>query len=131
MSWTHELLTGMKSIDLQHQVLFNCLDGLQTALASANRHAAMQRAFDELEAFARVHFSTEEALMQKFNYPLIAPHIAEHEAFGRELEAIKHQSLEIDVCDQLVEFLQRWLAEHIGKTDHQYVPFLQRAGVIV
>ena len=130
MGWTDELLTGIEEIDHQHQVLFDCLARLQESVTSDERWSATHYALIELADFAHIHFAVEEALLRLHGYPLLSAHIAEHQSFVRELGSLKDKSLRTDVSDEMVQFLKKWLVDHIGKTDHQYVPHLREAPVV-
>lgn len=130
MGSTNDLLTGIDEIDRQHQILFVCLARLEQAVSSEERWSAVHFVLDEVSDFARIHFAVEEALLRLHGYPLLEAHIAEHRDFVRELGVIGEHSVRADVGDEMVKFLQQWLVNHIGKSDHQYVPCLRSAGVV-
>lgn len=130
MDWTDDLLTGIDEIDRQHQILFVCLARLEQSVSAEERWSAVHFALAEVSDFAHIHFAVEEALLRLHGYPLLEAHIAEHRAFVRELGVIGKHSLHADVSDEMVKFLQTWLVNHIGKSDHQYVPCLRSVGVV-
>lgn len=131
VAWNESLKTGIGEIDKQHQILFDCLDRLETVVSSEDRWAAVHFALEELDDFTRIHFVVEEALMRLHEYPLIDAHILEHGEFIGKLALVRQQSLRMDVRDPLIELLRSWLVNHIGKTDHQYVPHLRTATIVL
>jgi hemerythrin len=131
MAWSDELRTGIDEIDDQHQVLFECLKRLEQAVTDDERWSALHFAIEELEDFVRIHFAVEESLMRLHHYPLFSAHVEEHRGFERELRSLKERSVRTDVSREMVSLLKRWLVNHIGKSDHQYVPHLRTAGVVL
>lgn len=129
MMWSENLLTHIEEIDKQHKVLFDCLSRLEEAHNKNDRWSQMHFAIIEMKNFAKIHFAVEESILRICDYPLLAPHIAEHRGFEDCLTHIEKRSLSEDVCDDMIKFLRRWLVEHIGKTDHQYVPFIKCAQI--
>lgn len=130
MGLTPDLLTGIDEIDQQHQVLFNCLTSLEQAVTDDKNWSAVHFAIDEMWDFARIHFAVEEAVMRMHAFPGYAAHATEHRAFVTELNAIRKKSLHDDVGHDMIHFLRRWLVNHIGKTDKQYVSHLLTARVV-
>jgi hemerythrin len=125
MSLPAALLTGIDEIDSQHQILFDCIGRLQASVSSEDRLTAVHFALEELDDFVRIHFAVEESLMRIFGYPLLTAHIAEHRQFANELVRLKEESLRTEVSEEMLTFLTNWLIDHIGKTDHQYVPHVR------
>lgn len=131
MGWTDDLLTGIAEIDAQHQVLFDCLKRLEEAITTEDRWSVSHFALEEVADFARIHFAVEEALLRLHGYPALDAHIQEHRSFTTELQDIKERSIRADVTDEMVGFLKKWLRNHIGTTDHQYLPYLRTASVLI
>lgn len=129
MKWSEELLTHIEEIDRQHKTLFDCLERLENAHNGKERWSVLHFAIIEMKNFVAVHFSVEEALLRLFDYPLLAPHAAEHRLFEHNLAEIEKKSLGHDVSHEMIALLRHWLVEHIGKTDHQYVPFLKSSPI--
>ena len=130
MGWDESLAIGIEEIDKQHEILFHCLDGLVQAVSKDDRWTAVHFALEELDNFVRIHFVVEEALMRLHGYPLLDAHILEHAEFIGKLVDIKQKSLREDVTTDLITLLKDWLVNHIGKSDHQYVPYLRRSPVV-
>jgi len=129
MSWTDNLLTGIREIDEQHQVLFDVLARLELAVSSEDKWSAVHFAIVDLTNYINIHFAVEEALMRIHGYPDLEAHIAAHRAFSTELADIKQHSIREDVSDEMLLLVKNWLIEHIGVVDKAYVPHLRMAAV--
>jgi len=129
MSWTDSLLTGIREIDEQHQVLFDVSARLDLAISSGNTWSAVHFAIVELTNFMNIHFAVEEALMRLHGYPGLDDHIADHRAFAADLAEIRQHSIREDVTEEVAAMVNNWLVEHIGVVDKAYVPHLRTAAV--
>jgi hemerythrin-like metal-binding protein len=123
MEWTPALATGQITLDDQHRGLFKCLDDLETATAEERTLFAVYT-LTRLKHYASDHFTTEEAMMRKSNYPRLKQHIDEHEQFRVRLRDLQISSVHTDVSTTMVEFLRDWLVNHIAKSDMDYVPYI-------
>jgi hemerythrin len=123
MQWTEQLATHIEQIDEQHQGLFDCLAELENAIKEGSVLYAVY-ATTRLRIYVRDHFTAEEKMMRRNNYPDLEQHIAEHQAFRDRLEDLTQRSVREDVSLEMVDFLSGWLANHIGKVDMQYVPYV-------
>ena len=129
MGWTDSLLTGIKEIDEQHQVLFDVIERLEQAVTSEDKWSAVHYALVELDNFVKIHFAVEEALMRLHDYPDLDAHIGAHRAFTVALAEIKQHSIRQDVSGEMTKLLRDWLVGHIGGMDKAYVPKLRTAPV--
>lgn len=125
--WSDDLRTEIAEIDQQHKVLFDCLSRLEEAHEKQESWSELHFAIIEMKDYDRIHFTVEESIMRLCGYPLLAPHIDEHRKFEQKLTDMEMRSLHEDISDEMLSFLSDWLIEHIGKTDHQYVPYFQCA----
>lgn len=125
-----KLRTGIPEIDSQHQVLFDTLTRLETAIGDDERWSAVHFALDELADFVRIHFAVEAALLRLHAYPGTESHLAEHRTFAENLVALREKSLRTDVTEEMVVLLRQWLIHHIGKVDVNYVAHLRVAPVV-
>jgi len=130
MGWTDNLFTGIHEIDLQHQVLFDVVARLEQAVTLDDKWSAVHFALVELTNFVNVHFAVEEALMRLHCYPGLEPHIADHKMFSTVLAEIKKHSIREEVSAEMTKWLNHWLVNHIGVTDHAYVPHLRTAAIV-
>jgi hemerythrin-like metal-binding protein len=87
---------------------------------------ALASILDRLMSYTVAHFSHEESLMERYRYPRLAEHKAEHEALTKKVRRLREELvksknvLTVDVMD----FLQDWLSKHIRQSDMQYAEFV-------
>jgi len=129
--WTEMYSVNVEALDRQHQGLFDTLNELNTALAEGHGASAMNDVLNKLVDYTKTHFSSEEMLMERYNFPGLATHRVEHEAFvrnvGKYLDDFHKGKTGVPVA--LLLFLQSWLKEHILKTDKAYGSYLNEHGV--
>lgn len=131
MGWTDSLLTGIKEIDEQHQVMFEVIARLEQAVSAEDKWSAVHFALVELNSYVTIHFTVEEALMRLHDYPKLDAHIASHRAFSAALADIKNHSIRDDVSEAMTTLVKTWLVQHIGKEDLAYVPHLRSSRLSV
>ena len=117
--WSEILSVGVDEIDDDHRKLlgiFSLLDQAATQGESPDYLAAL---LEELINCTVWHFSHEERLMLKFRYPEIEPHKAVHRDLIESARELQQKLLQTDkrMADEHIEFLERWLTEHILTTD--------------
>lgn len=129
--WTERYSVNIEALDRQHQGLFATIDELNAALTAGQGATAMEDVLRKLVEYSMTHFATEEALMEWHEFPGLATHRVEHEAFKRNvtkyLEDFRAEKVGAPVS--LLLFLQSWLKEHILKSDKAYSSFLNERGV--
>ena len=108
--------------DTQHQVLFELIDRIR------------ETPFDpdilvRLKLYAEHHFTLEETYMESLGYPGRDAHVAAHDRFREELEAMLdidpglHQSLQ----ESLSDFLYKWLKLHVLGIDKKLEDFVMKS----
>lgn len=115
---------GIPELDEQHQALLECVTRLTDAKDEQQRDLAVFFTLREFDHYARVHFAVEEALMRLFAYPGIDTHKREHTGFVEYVESMQKLVLQRDVRDELILFLQDWLAKHVRGEDRNYADYL-------
>ena len=130
MEWKDEFSVGIPEIDAQHQTLAGCIALVEEAVTSQQRWLAVHSALVRLADFVRIHFAVEESLMRIHRYPELERHIGEHLHFADKLNQLQAGSLRMDVSEEMVAFIQKWLHEHIMTSDKHYAAYLPTAGVV-
>ena len=119
--WNPNLETGIEIIDEQHKQLVKLLNQLTGTLVQDDS-VQLMKTFDELAAYAKYHFETEEAIWEKsFKDDVwLESHQRTHTSFLPEVLKLKEEhegeSLKV-VIELIVKFLIRWLAFHIIDND--------------
>jgi len=133
--WNDHFNTGLKTVDKQHKKLVEILNSLASHIAHNSNNKDLNAIFDELTDYTIYHFETEEAIWHQYlpNDPLDADHQAIHRQFVETVKKIKKdqntRSL-IELAEEALGFLTRWLASHILETDRfmAYLVFSLREG---
>ncbi len=86
---------------------------------------------NDLISYATIHFSTEEKLMDDFNYPDFEFHVEEHKNFTQKITDFKEafDLGKIGISVDVLDFLKDWLSKHILKSDKKFGPFLNDKGI--
>lgn len=118
-SWTDDLYTGSTLIDGDHRKLIGLVNALFETMEGGQGNARMNRAMNELIAYAEAHFGREEAEMERIQYVASLAHRAEHAKLLRqllELKAMLDAGGRINV-PAVSDFLSQWLRQHILTAD--------------
>lgn len=126
LHWNDALATGVRQIDLQHQELIEIINELAAAHAAGRQAEALEQVLPRLSAYALFHFGSEEALMAAATPAHAARHRSQHDEFSRRVAQLRDQRAMAGELGDLVDYLQRWLVEHIMKTDCELGRFVQK-----
>lgn len=125
--WNEGMSVGIDAIDEDHKNIIAILAKLTSTKNENISNQVIEDIFSELEKYVLLHFSREEALLEKACYGDITAHKAKHKAFVELLPILKLQWLTEDnlACsERITTFLYQWIAEHILEEDLDYVPTL-------
>lgn len=121
IQWHESLTIGIKDIDNQHKELISRFDQLLKACEKEKGVTELKRLLDFLDEYAVKHFSDEEALQRKHNYPGYEAHRREHESFVvnlRKMRAeIDREGAGVYHVIETNNMLIKWLIEHISSSD--------------
>ncbi|MDF2885594.1 MAG: hemerythrin-like metal-binding protein [Clostridiaceae bacterium] len=121
MLWDSKLAVGVDKIDNQHKELFNRINSLMDAMKEGKGKNEVMGTLDFLEEYVNRHFSDEEELQRKNNYPKIEIQHKEHEEFKMALKDLRMKLEEQGVSAMLAINLQQsmcgWWKKHIKELD--------------
>jgi hemerythrin len=117
--WDKILSVGVDEIDEDHRKLVNIFNILNHAVMDEESSDYLAATLAELINCTVWHFSHEERLMLKHRYDGIEEHRAEHQELIKSAKELQQEILQADkpVVDEHIEFLERWLTEHILTAD--------------
>jgi hemerythrin len=131
IEWTPRLALGVETIDLQHKELFKRVNDLVSAMEAVRGEAEVRRILSFLGDYVLTHFEAEERLMRHHAYPDLGKHKAIHDAFVKDLGALKAQVVKdgpsAAIAVQLNGRVCGWLLDHIGVTDRAFAQFLAKS----
>ena len=117
LPWNENFNTGHELIDEQHRTLVKLLNELARTLVEQN-YSVVNSSFDELAAYANVHFADEEAVWLKYygDDSWFSSHQRKHAAFMPKVNELKEKSADKPlpaIVEDIMKFLVHWLAFHI------------------
>ena len=128
IEWNKGFSVGVEKFDNQHKKLFKILNDFYLGVSEKNTIKNQQLLTAKLLEYAEKHFSDEEDLMNKLEYPGFTEHKEMHD---RYIMRVKNYSKKLDeeiaLDDKEVsEFLVNWMVSHIQHTDCKYGSFFNK-----
>ena len=126
--WDEILSVGVDEIDEDHRKLVNLFNILNHAVVDEESPDYLAAILAELINCTARHFSHEERLMLKHRYQGFEEHRAEHEELIQSARALQQGILRANqpMVDEHIEFLERWLTEHILTADLRLGSYLSQ-----
>jgi hemerythrin len=116
--WDQSYETGHPLIDAEHRLLVMLFRKLDIAIKTRQPEATMVRIVLEVKRFVEFHFVSEENLMLESGFPGAEAHRMRHQELLLALVGrIDKLHAHADFPDDLLDFLYRWLSEHIAQED--------------
>ncbi|BDU51151.1 bacteriohemerythrin [Haliovirga abyssi] len=132
MEWTPAISTGVRIFDEEHKVLIRLINDLNDAMLEGKSKSVMGDILKELADYTVTHFSHEEEYFEKYDYPNREAHKKIHRQFVAKVEEAykQFQNGDLTLSKDLMDFLNKWLVEHIVGTDKKgYGKFFNDKGV--
>ncbi|NOZ34096.1 MAG: hemerythrin family protein [Chlorobi bacterium] len=128
LDWEQKYETGIAKIDKQHKQLFDIINKLHKNVIIEKDGSLVNELLLELKIFTIDHFSTEERVFKKYNYPQEAYHIKSHQNFTKMVSdnLFDVTSTRLVQGYKILDFLKEWLPGHIIEHDMEYVSFLKK-----
>lgn len=133
-AFTSKYMTGIELIDDEHRRLFEIIKETNDLIHEEllhDKYDEIVRLITELRDYTEFHFSDEEALMTRIEYPGLAAQKRAHSAFIERLVEIDLNDLdEMDDHQQeylldLIQFLLDWLTNHILACDRKIGEYMR------
>jgi hemerythrin len=130
-TWNDSYSVKVALCDQQHKNLFDIINRLADAMRMGKGDEIVSKTVGELLQYSRTHFTQEEALLKRANYPQLAPHQEQHKKFVADVEGLLQQTREGRAANsiQVLNLLRDWLVNHIQRTDKAYSDCLNAAGI--
>lgn len=121
---------GIEDIDLQHHFFFNLINRLAKELLQANDAEYRGALINELNAYAKFHFISEENMMRKSAYPHFLHHQNLHVELIEQLSTRGSMLLLPDAhgaTESIITFLGEWFLQHTREVDRNFARYLREA----
>ncbi len=131
LTWNHACGVGVRAMDDQHGILMDTMNEVRQAIVRGCNREQLSELLDRLIEFTRMHFSSEEKLMEQGEFPGLADHRAEHQRLLASLIGSVHRvqhGEQVHMSAQL-NILRDSFIEHIEDLDRQYGAWLNECGI--
>jgi hemerythrin-like metal-binding protein len=118
-------------MDDQHAIIMDTMNELRLALIRSHQQVSADELLNKLIEFTRLHFWSEERLMEQYGFPGLAEHRTEHQRLLRQLQETfsgLHHGETVNISE-LLFFLHDWFIDHVEGLDQKYGPWLNKHGV--
>lgn len=124
--WDSKFEIGIPAVDSQHKKLFMLCNSLHIALNNKSLDASWEDEFvyvlKECVEYVKVHFRSEEILMQTAGFDGYKEHKKIHDAFIQKVLEFSHEeNYTIETAFKLLRFLYEWILSHIAYDDKLFV----------
>ena len=122
ITWDETMETGVGMIDAQHRILVDLINRLEQTAGEPELVETADSILHNLRQYSIYHFAAEETVMIREGYAGLEAHRQQHRDFVEELEGLEIDSL-IDSPERgrdMLEFLRKWLVDHILKEDMKF-----------
>ena len=127
--WNKQLCVGIDTLDDDHKAIFDAIEQYRLAITNKDKTPPAQNLLDNLQSYVHLHFSREEAILRKTNYPDVTQHIEAHRLFTSELNRFKQLYSDLPGLfphEAMLGFLNEWLISHISNEDKNYIEHLNK-----
>jgi hemerythrin len=131
LTWNHACAVGVKAMDEQHAVLMDTLNEIRLALVHGKGREQVSEAVNRLIEFTRMHFASEEQLLEQHAFPGSSEHRNAHQKLLAQIEdaALRTQHNDDLHTRSILLFLRDWYMTHIEDFDSQYGAWLNARGI--
>ncbi|MGL1892560.1 MAG: bacteriohemerythrin [Spirochaetaceae bacterium] len=133
VTFSPELSVGVKTFDDHHIVLFDIINKLADAMSSGESNNIIIEILKELIDYTDWHFHAEEVTFDRYNYPDKVAHKNVHTAMLKTANGLLNdaQSGKKVLSNEVLDFLQDWIFDHIMGIDKKYESFLRDKEIII
>lgn len=129
--WQETYLINISEIDTHHQKLVNLLNNLYHNVFECNiseKQSLIGNALAALIDYSCYHFTAEEGLMLRSEYPGYMSHKEEHEQFKTDIAQLLEENKEgtLVLSFPVLSYLKDWLILHVIHTDKQFGQYFNK-----
>jgi hemerythrin-like metal-binding protein len=114
---------GVPALDADHKTLVGLINNLHRSIGDEEEYATLGSVLKALEEYAVHHFAREERVMAACRYPSLDAQSRMHRRLTqqvRDLKAAYDADRTAVRAKECLDFLHKWLIEHICSTDMDY-----------
>ena len=128
IQWNSSYLVGHKLVDFDHMTLVNITNELFHRVNQGFSDEEIAQTIKCLIDYVEKHFEREEELFRNSEYPDVDKHLAMHEDITKtvkDIATIYQTNPSAININEVLEFLKKWLTNHIMKADQGYAEYLK------
>ena len=131
IKWSDSFSVNVVKIDQEHKKLVGMINELTDAMKEGHGKDVLGKILEGLISYTAFHFNTEEQYFKQVNYPDAVAHKKEHAAFVQKVTDFKKEfdAGRATVSVNVLQFLSKWLQNHIKVVDKKYSSFLNEKGI--
>lgn len=130
MGWDQSYSVGSAMLDSDHRILLNLLNQLHDATDTGQSRDVVTSVLSVLAEYTEHHFRREELVMTQIGFPGRDEHERTHRALEATVRDIHRRWQDGErqaLGEDTLEFLKKWLTEHILGADKAYQPWIEAA----
>jgi hemerythrin len=126
--WSSDYAVGVQEIDQEHQSLFALAEKLQLASRADEGSKILERILDDLVDYTCYHFTHEEELMRRINYPHYQGHCRQHEDLNSKVREMTERAAlsETAMTTKVLQFVVDWLKSHTTTSDRRTGTYMRK-----
>ncbi len=119
LEWTPQYSVHVVTIDREHQMWFDLVNGLHQAMLVAKGSDILATLLAQMTQYTLYHFAHEEELMAAAGYPQMQDHVKQHDELRETARRFveRFERGEIAITIELTLFLAQWIKQHTMTTD--------------
>jgi hemerythrin-like metal-binding protein len=123
VEWDDSLSVGIDAIDEHHRYLFDLINDLFEVVINKRGVREISRLIKATDAYAKVHFRTEEQMMRHYGYEDIHHQEQQHHAFEAKIHELFEELHVNPLIAQfdVLSYLRDWLIHHIRVEDAKLI----------
>jgi hemerythrin-like metal-binding protein/putative nucleotidyltransferase with HDIG domain len=126
-----EMSLGISIIDEEHKEFIDIINKVIVTKKHNDKPEEVRKVLSEMINSALKHFKSEETNMIKVNFPEYQLHRNEHLYFTHKAVASINKIINGDyqVAKGALEYLKRWIVNHIQEADRKYIDCFNENGI--
>jgi hemerythrin-like metal-binding protein len=131
IEWDDKYSVGISRIDDEHKQFIDIVNEAIATKEHNDNPEELKELLHKITMYAITHFATEENYMIECNYPEYQYHKEEHHDFSKKVIAYCERVNDgnSQISNEILEYLKRWLVNHIQVTDRKYIDYFIRNGI--
>lgn len=129
MRWKERMSVGVPELDADHSMLIDVINRLEANIDGPGGAEIVRQTLVALTRYAEFHFAREEKVLSTCRYGELDEHRVEHRSFVDRIRDVTTRfdtsSADTRVDRELLDFLKRWLTQHIMIVDMAYRPLVE------